>query len=299
MRSKTSLFLLLAGYLSSALVYFIWYYVIWHFPNYKKYATNSPNMEFVVVIASITVLYLFIFFLIWAIESLQTPWKSFLLISIITLLSFFIIPTGYLAKYEFTQSLKKISTKTKYAKELETALKNTLALNVAANNSIMELQTKLEIERNENKRLRKELIGLTKKSGALEKEPETKKQVAAIQEQAIETPKTNQDFPIKKMTSKPDLTDVDAKTEEIFFKVQVISSNTRLAIDSPSFKWLKNVSEYADNGRYKYTVGNQKDLKSASELQSQLRKKGFEGAFVVAFKNGKRIPIREAIKLLE
>ncbi|MFZ0484185.1 MAG: hypothetical protein WAL93_12415, partial [Desulfobacterales bacterium] len=83
------------------------------------------------------------------------------------------------------------------------------------------------------------------------------------------------------------------------FKVQIISSDNRLAINSPQFNGLKNVWEYKDSGLYKYTVGNQKDLKSASGLQSEFRSKGFSGAFVVAFKNGKRIPVREALRLLK
>ena len=61
---------------------------------------------------------------------------------------------------------------------------------------------------------------------------------------------------------------------------------------------LKNVWVYEDGGLYKYTVGNEKDLKSASVLQSELRRKGFVEAFVVAFKNGKRVPIKDARKLL-
>jgi N-acetylmuramoyl-L-alanine amidase len=53
-----------------------------------------------------------------------------------------------------------------------------------------------------------------------------------------------------------------------------------------------------DRGLYKYTVGNQIDLSSASVLQTEFQRKGFSGAFVVAFKNGKRIPVGEAKKLL-
>ena len=94
-------------------------------------------------------------------------------------------------------------------------------------------------------------------------------------------------------------TDSDTKNHEIIFKVQVLSSGTRLATNSQRFKGLKNVWEYKDGGLYKYTVGNENDLKSASASQLELRRKGFNGAFVVIFKNGERIPVKEALKLLK
>ena len=86
--------------------------------------------------------------------------------------------------------------------------------------------------------------------------------------------------------------------KEIIFKVQVLSSENPLESNSPWFKDLKNVWVYKENDLYKYTIGNKRDIQSASVLQSELRKKGFVEAFVVAFKNGKRIPVREARKLL-
>ena len=75
----------------------------------------------------------------------------------------------------------------------------------------------------------------------------------------------------------------------------LISSSTRLEINTPKFKGLKNLCEYIGGGLYKYTVGNEKDLKSTSALQSEARKKGFVGAFVVAFRNGNRTPMKEAL----
>jgi len=84
--------------------------------------------------------------------------------------------------------------------------------------------------------------------------------------------------------------------KEIIFKVQVLSSENPLGSDSLRFNGLKNVWEYQDGGLYKYTIGNKRDIQSASALQSELRKKGFSDAFVVAFKNGKRIPVREALR---
>ena len=110
--------------------------------------------------------------------------------------------------------------------------------------------------------------------------------------------KSNRVSPKIKINSKVDNTDLDLTGQEIIFKVQIISSDDHLSINSSKFKGLKNVWEYEDGGFYKYTVGNEKNLKSAVVLQSELRRKGFAGAFVVAFKNGKRIPVREARKLL-
>ncbi len=87
--------------------------------------------------------------------------------------------------------------------------------------------------------------------------------------------------------------------KEIIFKVQVLSSENPLGSNSPQFKGLKNVWEYKDGGLYKYTIGNKRDIQSASALQSELRKKGFSDAFVVAFQNEKRILVKEALKLLK
>ena len=88
-------------------------------------------------------------------------------------------------------------------------------------------------------------------------------------------------------------------TKEISFKVQILSSENPIESNSPYFKGLKNVWEYKDSGLYKYTIGNKRDIQAASALQSEIRKKGFTDAFVVAFQNGKRIPVRKALKFLK
>ncbi len=290
MKSKTPLFLLLSGYISSLVVYLIWYYKIWHYSQYQKNITDAPYLGIVTVVVGITALYLFLYYLILSIRLFQTPWKSFFLVSIITLLTFFLIPSVYYARYQFIRAEEKIYTEKKRMKEIEAKLNNAIAENDAAKNYIAKLQVNLESKHKENDKLRKQLNETIRKMKSLEEEHKIKGDVV------VQT-KSNKDFSKIKINSDVGNTDSDTKNQGIIFKVQIIASSTRLATNSPQFKGLKNVWEYKDSDLYKYTVGNQKDLKSAYALQSEFRRKGFVGAFVVAFKNGKRIPVREALSL--
>ena len=290
MKSKTSLFFIsFAGYIFSLTVYLVWYYTIPQFSIYGNNITDSPSMTIVVV--AITALYLFLYLLILSIRSFQKPWGSFLLVSIITLLTFFLIPFVYYARHSFERANEKIHTEKKHMKEIKAKLESAITINGAANKIITELQSKLEFERKENDELRKQLNEIIRKTKSSGKEHKTKEDI-------VIRAKSNKDFSKIEIHSKVGNTDLDIKNQEIIFKVQIISSSTRLATNSPKFMGLKNVWEYKDSGLYKYTIGNQKDLKSASALQSEFRKKGFSGAFVVAFTNGKRIPVKEAQKLL-
>jgi hypothetical protein len=51
---------------------------------------------------------------------------------------------------------------------------------------------------------------------------------------------------------------------------------------------------YSADGMWKYTAGTFVKLEEALNLQSQLKADGFSDAFVVAFKNGERISVKEA-----
>ena len=292
MKSKMPLFFLLTGYISSLVFYLIWYSAIWHGSQYEKTIADAPKVKIFLIVTAITALYLTLYYLILSIESFHIPRQSFFLVLLITLLTFLFIPTLHYARYHFVRSMEKIEAKSN----------NAIAINDAANKSIPELQASLESKRKENDKMSKQLNEIIRKTKSkneinlalrpkLDEEHETKGGV-------VVRAKSNKDFYRINTNSAVGDTNSDTTNQEIIFKVQVISSSTRLATNSPQFKGLKNVWEYKDNGLYKYTVGNQKDFKSASELQSELRRKAFRGAFVVTFKNGKRIPVREALKLL-
>ncbi len=297
---KISLSIILGGYISSLGFYFTWgwtkgYYLF----NQMRYS-DTYVLEIAVVVFAITVIYFFSLLLILYARSLQKFWASFFLVSIITLLTFFLIPSSYYASYLFERAKEKVRierakekvrTENERMKEIEVKLNKAIIINDDFEKSITELQAKLEYERKENDKLRKQLNETIRKTKSLEEEHKTKRDV-------VVQAKSNKDYSKIKTISAVINTDSDTKKQEIIFKVQIISSRTRLKTDSPQLKGLKNVWEYKDGGRYKYTVGNQKDLISASALQSEFRRNGFSDAFVVTFKNEKRIPVREALRLL-
>lgn len=91
----------------------------------------------------------------------------------------------------------------------------------------------------------------------------------------------------------------DTKDEAVYFRIQVETSDSKIALNSTRFKGFE-VKEYKQDNLYKYTIGDFKnDFKSANNYKNELRQKGFSNAFVVAFQNGERISLEKAIKLAE
>lgn len=86
---------------------------------------------------------------------------------------------------------------------------------------------------------------------------------------------------------------------KIVFRVQVVTSSNKIALDSPKFNELGQMREYITGGWYRYTVGDEANLEAAYQLQSEVRERGYKSAFVVAFQNERRIPLAEAIKKLQ
>lgn len=91
---------------------------------------------------------------------------------------------------------------------------------------------------------------------------------------------------------------IEEEKDQIYFKVQIETSKTKLKLTDDRFKGVY-VTEYSQDGLFKYTSGIfENDLQSANDYKNTMREKGFEHAFVVAFQNGKRIPMTEALKLV-
>lgn len=87
--------------------------------------------------------------------------------------------------------------------------------------------------------------------------------------------------------------------EGLVFKVQLSTNSKKIDPSPDNFKGIKNVSYYEAGGLFRYTVGSERTWESATKIQEMARSKGFEDAFIVAFNDGERIAVGEAVKLLK
>lgn len=82
---------------------------------------------------------------------------------------------------------------------------------------------------------------------------------------------------------------------EVTFRIQVISSSRKLSRDRDLFKKYTDIYEYQENNMYKYAIGNYQNIIDVKEMQKDI-KQSYPGAFIVAFRNGNKIPLTEALK---
>ncbi|MBQ0015739.1 MAG: N-acetylmuramoyl-L-alanine amidase [Bacteroidales bacterium] len=93
----------------------------------------------------------------------------------------------------------------------------------------------------------------------------------------------------------PKSTDVSS---HVVFRVQFLSGFNKLPKGDRQLKGLNNYDFYMQGRRYCYVWGKANSIESAKALLSEVKAKGFNDAFVVAFYNGEKISIAEAKELL-
>jgi N-acetylmuramoyl-L-alanine amidase len=122
--------------------------------------------------------------------------------------------------------------------------------------------------------------------------------VAAKPEKIVEKPVEN---PIvvkpEVVKSEPKKTESKADTSGVIFKVQIEAVGKKIDLIPSNFRGLKNVSVNTDNGKlYKYTYGETSDYNTAKKNLEEAKSKGFESAYLIAFKDGKKISVQDALK---
>lgn len=79
------------------------------------------------------------------------------------------------------------------------------------------------------------------------------------------------------------------------YKVQLSASSKKLELSPSNFKGLKNMSSIYSGNLYKYMYGETSSYDEAKKLMNEARSKGYDSAYIIAFKDGKSISIKEAL----
>lgn len=88
---------------------------------------------------------------------------------------------------------------------------------------------------------------------------------------------------------------VEAQPSAPVFKVQILASSSKIKAGDARLQGRKDADFYLDGGLYKYTVGASEDYDEIYRLRKEVAQK-FPEAFIVAFKDGSRMNVNEAIK---
>lgn len=123
--------------------------------------------------------------------------------------------------------------------------------------------------------------------------PPKKQVVAEVKKETVKTPPKQEEKEIKKPTSKSQVTYTKSYIE---FKVQIAASRVYLTDSNFNFKGLDNVEVLEIDEYFKYYYGSTSDYREAKLTLKDVKAAGHEGAFIVAFENGEKIPLYEAIK---
>ncbi|MCR9228310.1 MAG: N-acetylmuramoyl-L-alanine amidase [Flavobacteriaceae bacterium] len=123
-----------------------------------------------------------------------------------------------------------------------------------------------------------------------------------------ETPKeetkkpTVKEEPVKQATE----TAISAKTEKentvgsqdtgIVFKVQLMASAKTISLSPDNFNGLNQLSREPYKNMFRYMYGNAGNYEAAKRLKNDADAKGYTTSYIVAYKNGVRVPITDALK---
>jgi N-acetylmuramoyl-L-alanine amidase len=94
-----------------------------------------------------------------------------------------------------------------------------------------------------------------------------------------------------------DVVDEDYKISSIEYKVQIASGKNKIATKSYNFKGLRDIQRVKVGTYYKYYYAITSNYSRVKKSLQTAKQKGYRSAFIVAFKNGEKISVQEAVKM--
>lgn len=147
---------------------------------------------------------------------------------------------------------------------------------------------------------KKEFYGAYNSSVTVEKDvPEVKEEPKKNTPPVVQVEKTKT-IDSTKNNTKPKSTNVTTETvatNGVVFKIQIAASGTKLETVPSNFKGLSPISLTEDNGKYKYFYGSFSNYELAKQQLQEAKSKGYDSAFIVAYIDGKKVTVQEALKV--
>lgn len=116
------------------------------------------------------------------------------------------------------------------------------------------------------------------------------------QAENIESPQSQETIPAQEPVRSASKESSKQETSKPVFKIQILTSDRVLPSKSRLLKGLSPVSYYKENGIYKYTYGESTDYNRILRLKRNKIDGKFKDAFIIAFKNGEKMNINQAIR---
>jgi len=102
--------------------------------------------------------------------------------------------------------------------------------------------------------------------------------------------------PVEVVTKENKIEEFKDNYEGITFKVQLAASSKKLEPKSSNFKGLTPVFREKEGKLYKYYFGATSSYSQIQSLHSQAKTKGYSTSYLVAFKDGDKITVNDALK---
>jgi phospholipid/cholesterol/gamma-HCH transport system substrate-binding protein len=87
-------------------------------------------------------------------------------------------------------------------------------------------------------------------------------------------------------------------SQNLFFKVHLVSTTLQLQKESPLFSGLGKVEEFITNGSFSYFAGNTPVFMEIEKILT-IAQRNFPDATIVAYKDGKEIKLEKALRLMK
>uniref|UniRef100_UPI00404A882A N-acetylmuramoyl-L-alanine amidase n=1 Tax=Flavobacterium sp. TaxID=239 RepID=UPI00404A882A len=113
------------------------------------------------------------------------------------------------------------------------------------------------------------------------------------QNEVVEKPKSQTTKPVVENKTPVVENKPAAVANEVVFKVQIAASGTKVALESQNFKGLSPISAIQEGSMYKYMFGEYKSLEDARKGQLEAKDKGYATTFIVAFKEGRKVNLKD------